>query len=123
MQTARHVQELEASPATPENVQTLNQEVIVWYDQDPMQATAWLNATGRFDELAPSLASIAATLGERGHLDIAHQVIENISDESIRRRAVLDVYSLQARNGLVSRDSLASAGWSQEEINLVFQGD
>lgn len=123
LRTAARVRELEAAAATAENAQQLNNEVILWYDQDPQQATEWLNTTGRFGELASSLASIAAALGERGHLDIARQVLENIGDETTRRRAALDVYTLQARTGKVSREALAAAGWTQADIELVFQGD
>ena len=122
-ETAARVKELEAAPSSAANAGRLNEQVIVWYAQDPLQATAWLNATPRFAELAPALSSIAAALGERGHLDVAHEVLENIADEETRRAAILDVYSLQARNGRITRESLTTAGWDPADIELVFQGD
>jgi hypothetical protein len=121
--TAARVRELEHGPVTPDGVHQLNQQVILWYDQDAAAATEWLNTTGRFEELSPSLASIAAVLGERGHFDAARLVLENISDPEAKRTAVLELFSLQARNGRVTREGLAAEGWQPADIDQVFQGD
>lgn len=120
LKTAARLRELEASPATPENLQLYNQQAIVLYDQDPTAATDWLNRTEGFAHLSPALASIAASLGERGHLDIAHILIDTITDPDTRRSAVLDIYSLRARNGQVTRDQLTQAGWDTADIEQVF---
>jgi hypothetical protein len=123
LKTAERVLQLEASERTVENQRQLNSETILWFDQDPQAATAWLNATPAFDHLGFALASIAASLNERGQTDAAHIVIENISDPDVRRSALLDIYSLQARYNLVTRETLEAAGWSPSDIDLVFQGD
>lgn len=119
--TAARLREIESAPATPENIQFYNQQAILYYDQDPTAATDWLNSTQGFEHLGPALASIAASLGERGHLDIANIIIESIPDADARRSAVLDIYSLRARNGQVTRDQLAQAGWETTDIDFIFQ--
>ena len=119
--TAARLREIESAPATPENIRLYNQQAILYYDQDPAAATDWLNSTQGFEHLGPALASIAASLGERGHLDVAHVVIETIPDADARRTAVLDLYSLRARNGQVTRDELAQAGWDTSDIEHIFQ--
>jgi hypothetical protein len=121
LRTAARIRELESAPATPENLRLYNQQAILLYDQDPSAATEWLNTTQGFVHLSPALASIAASLGERGHLDVAHVIVENITDEDSRRAAVLDIYSLRARNGQVTRDELAQAGWDAADIEHIFQ--
>jgi hypothetical protein len=123
VETGRRVAELEIASATPETVSRLNEEIILWYDQDPVRATEWLNTTDRFDEMSPALASIAASLGERGHLDMSLEVLKAISDPEAHRRAVLDIYSLEARLGRVTEETLSAAGWSADDIRLVRQGD
>ena len=119
--TAARLREIETAAATPENIRLYNQQAILYYDQDPAAATDWLNSTQGFEHLGPALASIAASLGERGHLDVAHVVIETIPDPDARRTAVLDLYSLRARNGQVTRDELAQAGWDTADIEHIFQ--
>jgi len=119
--TAARLRELESLPATSENIRLYNQQAILYYDQDPAAATEWLNSTQSFEHLSPALASIAASLGERGHLDVANIVIETIPDAESRRAALLDLYSLRARNGQVTRDELAKAGWDAADIEYLFQ--
>ena len=119
--TAARLRELESLPSTSENIRLYNQQAILYYDQDPAAATEWLNSTQSFEHLSPALASIAASLGERGHLDIANIVIETIPDPESRRAALLDLYSLRARNGQVTRDELAKAGWDAADIEYLFQ--
>lgn len=121
LKTAARIRELESSPATPENLRRYNQQAILYYDQDPTAATDWLNTTQGYTHLGPALASIAASLGERGHIDVAHLIIESITDEDARRSAVLDIYSLRARKGQVTRDDLAQAGWDSADIEFIFQ--
>ena len=119
--TAARLREIESSPATSENIRLYNQQAILYYDQDPAAATDWLNSTPSFEHLSPALASIAASLGERGHLDVAHVVIETIPDPDAKRAAVLDLYSLRARNGQITREELAQAGWDAADIEHLFQ--
>jgi hypothetical protein len=121
LKTAALIRELESSPATPENLLRYNQQAILYYDQDPTAATDWLNTTQGYSHLSPALASIAASLGERGHIDVAHLIVESITDEDARRRAVIDIYSLRARNGQVTREDLAQAGWDSADIEFIFQ--
>ncbi len=123
LKTAERVLQLEAGERTVENQRQLNNEAILWYDQDPQAATAWLNATQAIEHLGLALASIAASLDERGHTDTAHVVIENIVDPEVRRAALMDMYRLRARNHLVTRESLEAVGWSPSDIELIFQGD
>jgi hypothetical protein len=120
LKTAARIREIESAPATPENIQLYNQQAIVFYDQDPAAATDWLNATQGYDHLSPALASIAASVGERGHLDVAHVILETIPDAEARRSAVLDIYALRARNGQVTREQLAQAGWDTTDIEHIF---
>ncbi len=119
--TAARLREIESAPVTAENILLYNQQAILYFDQDPAAATNWLNSTQGFEHLGPALASIAASLGERGHLDVAHVVIETIPDPDARRAAVLDLYSLRARNGQVTRDELSQAGWDTADIEYIFQ--
>lgn len=119
--TAARLREIESAPVTAENILLYNQQAILYFDQDPAAATNWLNSTQGFEHLGPALASIAASLGERGHLDVAHVVIETIPDPDARRAAVLDLYSLRARNGQVTRDELSQAGWDTADIEHIFQ--
>jgi hypothetical protein len=120
LKTAARLREIESAPATPENLQLYNDQAVVFYNQDPVAATEWLNQTAGYDHLGPALASIATSLAERGRLDIAHLILENHPDPATRRSAVLDIYALRARNGQVTRADLDAAGWEKADIEHIF---
>lgn len=121
LKTAARIRQIESSPVTPDNLRLYNQQAVLFYDQDATAATDWLNSTEGFEHLGPALASIAASLGERGQIDLANLIVETIPNPDARRTAVLDIYALRVRNGQVTRDQLAQAGWDAADIDFIFE--
>lgn len=120
---ADRVRALETAPVTPENTRHLNEQLVVWFATAPREATRWLNASPRRGEMSEAIASIAATLAERGQLDLALDWLSTATEPHAQHRAMIEIYNLQARLGRVTREGLERGGFTPDEIELIFRGD
>ena len=121
-EVADRVAELEAAPSTPESVARLNEQIILWFNLAPEQATEWLNQTARFDELGACLSSIAENITTSGHMDTALVWAESIPDEAARRSTLMLLYAHQVRQNKVSESQLQQLGFDAEEIAQIRSG-
>ena len=100
----------------------LNDSLLLWFDQNPKAATDWINQTERFDDLVPSLSSLALGIANQGQMQTALAWIEAIPDEAHRHEAKLRVYAQQARQRTVNDEGLKAAGFSADDIAIIRGG-
>lgn len=113
---------LESTPTTPANVARLNEQIILWFDLAPEQATEWLNQTARFDELGSSLTAIAESIAISGHSDTALTWVDSISNDDARHSALLRIYAHQAKQNRVDEARLRQLGFNDHDISQIFGG-
>lgn len=102
--------------------QKLNDSVLLWFNQDPAAATAWINETERFDDLIPSLGSLAEGIALQGQLDTALAWVEAVPNEASRHETLLKIYAHEARQQRVNAAGLQQVGFSPEDISKILSG-
>jgi len=100
----------------------LNDSLTLWFDRDPTAATEWINQTERFEDILPSLNSLALGIANQGQLDTALSWAEAIPDQDARRETLIRIYAHEARQGRVTAESLQKAGFSPQDIATIFSG-
>lgn len=100
----------------------LNDSLLLWFDQNPKAATDWINQTERFDDLVPSLSSLALGIANQGQMQTALAWVEAIPDEAHRHEARLRLYAQQARQRKVNDEGLKAAGFSADDIAIIRGG-
>jgi hypothetical protein len=113
---------LEATPASPANAARLNEQIILWFDLAPEQATEWLNQTARFGELGSSLTTIAENIAVSGHSEVALAWVDSISDDDARHSALMRIYAHQARQNRVNEATLKQMGFNEQDIAQILGG-
>lgn len=101
----------------------LNDSLMLWFNQDPTAATEWINETERFEDISPSLHSLAQGIAHQGHLDTALTWADSIPDPAQRHETLLRIYAHEARQRRVTRETLQQQGFSQEDITVIFSGE
>lgn len=100
----------------------LNDSLLLWFGQAPKEATDWINQTERFEDLAPSLGSLALSIASQGQMQTALAWVEAIPEEALRHEARLRLYAQQARQRKVNAEGLKAAGFSADDIAIIMGG-
>jgi len=116
-----HAAEMRAIEAQGSAAQ-INDTLQLWFAQDPEAATAWVNQTPRFADLAPSLGSLAQSIASTGAVETALLWANAISDPTQRHETRLRIYAQEARSRRVTAVRLQELGFSPTDIQIILSG-
>ena len=100
----------------------LNDSLLLWFAQAPKEATDWINQTERFEDLVPSLGSLALSIASQGQMQTALAWVDAIPENALRHEARLRLYAQQARQRKVDVEGLKTAGFTADDIAIILGG-
>lgn len=100
----------------------LNDSLLLWFTQDATAATVWINDTERFDDIKPSLGSLALNIAGQGQIETALVWADSIQDEASRHDTRMRIYAREARQKRINAGDLGRLGFNQEDIATILSG-
>ncbi len=105
-----------------EEFQHANTMVADWFEHDASSARDWLAAQEKLDAFQPAMAMISAHLADVGQASDALLWVQAMQPGSWRDQAMLDVYTIGARQHLFTPAQLQAAPVSESQRALLMSG-